>query len=75
MKNSMAGLYESVVEMYQLGSNIGALPEIIKDRDLLFKPGDQSTKKIILSLQKYYFKKNLKSFIKMSYLKEQYLDK
>lgn len=49
-----------------IASNIGALPEIIKDRDLLFKPGDHNRlKKIIIKLTKSkYFKKKFKKLHK-----------
>ncbi len=43
-----------------VGSNIGAIPEIIKDRSLLFKPGDFNSLALILKKlfnKRYYIKK------------------
>ena len=43
-----------------IGSNIGAIPEIIKDRSLLFKPGDFNSLTLILKKlfnKNYYLKK------------------
>ena len=43
-----------------VGSNIGAIPEIIKDRSLLFEPGDFNNLALILKKlfnKRYYIKK------------------
>ena len=49
-----------------IGSNIGALPEIIKDKDLLFEPGNHDQlKKIIIKLtKKKFFKDKFKKLYK-----------
>ena len=42
-----------------MGSNIGSIPEIIKDKDLLFSPGDFNKLSNILKklFKKFFFKR------------------